>query len=250
LADRKSLFGAYLDPLTAEETVQAIDERISRGLFTQHAVVNVAKIVNMQDDLALRDAVNACDIINVDGAGVVVAARMLGVAVPERVAGIDLFERLLNYAEEKQRAVFLLGATDSVIRDTVKVVKAKHPDIVIGGYHHGYFWDDEEAIVHKIQNSGSDLLFVGIVSPLKEKFIERWKNDLGVAFAMGVGGTFDVVSGKTKRAPKWMQAVGLEWFFRVLQEPRRMWKRYLYTNSRFAMMVLSRLLRRGSRAAR
>ena len=105
-------------------------------------------------------------------------------------------------------------------------------------------------MVREIRDSKSDLLFVGIVSPLKEKFIERWKDDLGVAFAMGVGGTFDVVSGKTKRAPKWMQTAGLEWFFRVLQEPRRMWKRYLYTNSRFAMMVFSRLLHRGSRAAR
>lgn len=202
----------------------------------------------MQQDLALRNAVNSCDIINVDGAGVVLAARIFGLPVPERVAGIDLFERLLVYSEEKGRTVYFLGATDSVVRELVTVVKKNHPKIRIGGYHHGYFWDDEAAVVQEIHDSKSDLLFVGIVSPLKEKFIEQWKDELGVTFAMGVGGTFDVVSGKTKRAPQWMQAVGMEWFFRVLQEPRRMWKRYLFTNSRFAVMILSRLFHRGRRA--
>lgn len=240
---RISLFGTAMDPLTIEETIQEIDDRMNRGEFTQHVVVNVAKIVKMQTDKELSDAVNACDIINIDGAGVVLAARCLGYSVPERVAGIDLFERLIQYVEKRNRAVFFLGATQPVIEETVRVIKDRYPLLKIAGYHHGYFWDDERAVVRQIRESGADLLFVGFSSPMKERFIDRWKSELGVLFAMGVGGTFDVVSGKVRRAPVWMQRAGLEWFFRVLQEPRRMWKRYLFTNSRFALMFITRLLR-------
>ena len=232
-----------MDPITMQETVQEIDRRLSRGEFTQHVVVNVAKVVTMQSDKELADAVNACDIINIDGAGIVVAGRCLGFEIPERVAGIDLFESLVQYAEARDKTVFFLGATQSVIEETVRVIRKKHPAIRIAGFHHGFFWDDERAIVQEIRESETDLLFVGIGSPMKERFIERWKTDLGVGFTMGVGGTFDVISGKVKRAPRWMQRAGLEWFFRVLQEPRRMWKRYLFTNSRFFAMFLSRLIR-------
>jgi N-acetylglucosaminyldiphosphoundecaprenol N-acetyl-beta-D-mannosaminyltransferase len=237
------LFGANMDPMTLEETTREIDQRLGHGEFTQHVVVNVAKVVKMQDDPELAEAVNSCDIINIDGAGIVMAGRLLGFDIPERVTGIDLFQRLLEYAEKKKRTVYFLGATQPVIDEVVRVAKARHPALKIAGHHHGYFWENEAAVVQEIRNSGADLLFVGIASPLKERFIERWKSELGVGFAMGVGGTFDVVAGKVKRAPKWMQRTGLEWFFRVLQEPRRMWRRYLYTNTRFLLMFLARLIR-------
>jgi N-acetylglucosaminyldiphosphoundecaprenol N-acetyl-beta-D-mannosaminyltransferase len=243
LRNRIVVFGSGMDPLTVEETVQEVDRRLNRGQFTQHVVVNVAKVVKMQTDMELSDAVNACDIINIDGAGIVLAARALGFDIPERVAGIDLFERLLEYAERQQRSVFFLGATQPVIEETVRVIKTRYPLLRVAGFHHGYFWEEEHAVVNMIRDSEADLLFVGFSSPMKERFINRWKGELGVLFAMGVGGTFDVVSGKVRRAPMWMQRAGLEWFFRVIQEPRRMWKRYLFTNSRFALMFITRLLR-------
>jgi N-acetylglucosaminyldiphosphoundecaprenol N-acetyl-beta-D-mannosaminyltransferase len=232
-----------MDPMTLEETVREIDGRLDRGQFTQHVVVNVAKVVAMQTNQELSQAVNACDIINIDGAGVVIAARWLGFDIPERVAGIDLFERLLLYAEARNKTVFFLGATPPVIEETVRVVTERYPNLEVAGFHHGYFWDNESSVVRQIRESGADLLFVGIASPMKERFIERWKAELGVGFAMGVGGTFDVVSGKVRRAPRWMQRAGLEWLFRVIQEPKRMWKRYLFTNARFAWMFITRLLR-------
>jgi N-acetylglucosaminyldiphosphoundecaprenol N-acetyl-beta-D-mannosaminyltransferase len=244
LSNRIVVFGTCMHPMTLEETVQVIDSRLERGQFTQHVVVNVAKIVTMQSDQELAQAVNTCDIINIDGAGIVLAGRCLGFDIPERVAGIDLFERLLHYAEVRRRAVFFLGATQEVIEETVRVVTGKHPKLRVVGFHNGYFWDDERTVIKKIRASGADLLFVGIASPMKERFIERWKSKLGVGFAMGVGGTFDVISGKVKRAPKWMQRAGLEWLFRVAQEPRRMWKRYLFTNSRFAWMLMRELVRK------
>jgi N-acetylglucosaminyldiphosphoundecaprenol N-acetyl-beta-D-mannosaminyltransferase len=202
-----------------DETIREIDRRISKGQFTQHVVVNVAKLVQMQDDEELRGAVTACDIINVDGAGIVFGARFLGVQIPERVTGIDLFYRLLAHAEGCGRSVYLLGAQQQVIEKTVANIRSLHPALRIAGHHDGYFWDDEERMVREIRESVADLLFVGIGSPLKERFINRWKAELGVKFAMGVGGTFDVVAGKVRRAPRWVQRIGMEWLFRVIQEP-------------------------------
>ena len=121
-------------------------------------------------------------------------------------------------------------------------MKENHPNLNIAGTHHGYFWDDEEAVVNRIKESGAKLLFVAITSPKKENFINKWQDKLGVNFVMGVGGTFDVVAGKVNRAPKWMQNAGLEWLYRVLQEPGRMWKRYLVTNSKFAWLLIKEKL--------
>jgi len=241
---RLEMFGVPMDAMTMDDTVREIDRRIAAGLFTQHVVVNVAKVVQMQDDPALAAAVKACDIINIDGAGVVFGGRMLGLDIPERVAGIDLFHHLLRHSEKTGLSVFLLGATDEVIERTVVNLRGMYPGLRIAGHHHGYFWKEEQAMVERIRASGADLLFVGIASPMKERFIDRWRDVLGVRFAMGVGGTFDVVAGKVRRAPLWMQRAGLEWLFRVLQEPGRMWRRYLVTNSRFVAMVLREKWRR------
>ena len=233
-----TLFDVPMHPLTMEETVNEIGRRLDDGQFIQHVVVNVAKVVKMQTDPVLRESVISCDIINIDGAGVVIGGRFLGLDIPERVAGVDLFLQLLDMASKKKLPVYLLGAKQEIIVKTVSVLAKKYPELNIAGYHHGYFWDDEESVVTEIKNSGAKLLFVAITSPMKENFINRWKDALGVNFVMGVGGTFDVIAGKVKRAPVWMQNAGLEWLYRVIQEPRRMWKRYLVTNSNFAWMLI------------
>ena len=229
---------APMDIATMQETVSFIENRIEQKQFLQHVVVNVAKIVNMQKDPVLAESVKACELINIDGMGVVFGARFLGHNVPERVAGVDLFHELLAMSAKRDFPVFLLGATEEVVSKTVEVVKAQNPNLNIAGYHDGYFWQDEEAVVTKIRESGAKLLFVAITSPKKENFINKWQDKLGVDFVMGVGGTFDVVAGKVKRAPQWMQKAGLEWLYRVIQEPGRMWKRYLITNSKFAYLLI------------
>ncbi|MGN7612538.1 WecB/TagA/CpsF family glycosyltransferase [Magnetococcales bacterium HHB-1] len=229
---------APMHPWTKEETIEVILDHLNRGVFTQHCVVNVAKIVNMRRDKILRESVISCDIINIDGMGVVFGGRFLNLDIPERVAGIDLFSRLIQMAETHKKSVYLLGARQEVVSETVKRLQQKHPNLYIAGYHHGYFWDDEEKMVEKIRQSGAVMLFVAITSPKKERFIAQWKEQLGVHFVMGVGGTFDVIAGKTKRAPQWMQRYGLEWFYRIVQEPKRMWRRYLYTNTRFLWLLI------------
>jgi N-acetylglucosaminyldiphosphoundecaprenol N-acetyl-beta-D-mannosaminyltransferase len=235
--NRFELFGCPMDSADMDETVAWIADRVERRTFTQHVVVNVAKLVHMQKDADLAASVRQCDLVNIDGMGVVWGARLLGHDVPERVTGVDLFERLLAMAAGRQLPVYLLGATDTVVERTAAIVTSRYPGLRLAGFSNGYFWQDEKAVVHKIRSSGARLLFVAITSPKKENFINKWKDQLGVDFVMGVGGTFDVVAGKVRRAPQWMQRFGLEWLFRVMQEPRRMWKRYLVTNAQYILML-------------
>lgn len=243
---RIEFLGVPMDASTMERTVSVISERLKANEFTQHVVVNVSKLVNMRTDKELTKSVTECDIINIDGMGVVWGCRFLGIEIPERVAGVDLFYQLNAMAERDGFPVFYLGAQENVVNQTAEVMQQQYPNLIIAGYHHGYFWDDEAALVQKVKNSGARLLFVAITSPKKENFINRWRDQLGVDFVMGVGGTFDVVAGKVRRAPVWMQKAGLEWFFRIYQEPGRMWKRYLVSNSKFAFFVVKARLRGNS----
>ena len=236
---RIEILGSPMDVATMNEVVNTIANRIEKKLFTQHVVVNVAKVVNMRKNPALAESVRSCDIINIDGMGVVLGARLLGHPVPERVAGVDLFHHLLKMSAERGFPVFLLGAREEVVTEARYRVEQLYPKLIVAGHHHGYFWDDEAALVDVISESGARLLFVAITSPKKENFINKWKDKLGVEFVMGVGGTFDVVAGKVKRAPVWMQNYGLEWLYRIIQEPGRMWKRYLVTNSEFAWLLVA-----------
>lgn len=238
------LFGVDMHAWTMAETIAEIDRRLKAEPFTQHVVVNVAKVVRMQRDKELAAAVRRCDIVNIDGAGVVLGGRLLGYKIPERVAGIDLFHQLLSHSQSHGKRVYFLGAKADVLEEAVTSIRAQYPNLTIAGAQNGYFWEEESATVEAICASEADLLFVGITSPLKEQFIDRWRDELGVKFAMGVGGTFDVVAGRVRRAPKWMQKLGLEWLYRVIQEPRRMFMRYLTTNSAFAWMLIVELARR------
>lgn len=235
---RVEFMGAKMDALTMQETLERISYSIENGESMQHVVVNVAKLVSMSHDKKLRDIVNGCDLINADGAGVVMGARMLGIDIPERVAGIDLMQQLVAMSARKGYRVYFLGAEEEVVRDVVSHYRKTHPDLNICGYRNGYYKPEEELkIARKIRDAKPDILLVAMSSPKKEKFLNEYRELMGVPFMMGVGGSFDVVAGKVKRAPVWMQNAGLEWFYRFAQEPRRMWKRYLYTNVQFGWML-------------
>jgi N-acetylglucosaminyldiphosphoundecaprenol N-acetyl-beta-D-mannosaminyltransferase len=249
---RAELFGIPLDLLTMQQTVERCRGLIEAGRPAQHVVVNAGKVVMMQDVPGLREIIEHCDVVNADGQSVVWAGRVLGVPVPERVAGIDLMEQLLALAEDRQYRVFFLGATEEVLVAFTSEVRRRFPGMQIAGTRNGYFADDAE-VAAEISASRTQLLFVGISSPRKEFFLAEQLPRMGPVLAMGVGGSFDVWAGKTRRAPAWMQRAGLEWFYRLLQEPRRMWKRYLVGNTRFVIVVVkewARLRRRTSEASR
>ena len=162
------------------------------------------------------------------------AAKKLGVPVTERVAGIDLFLNLVKLAAEKGYKIYLFGAKEEVVQRIKHIFKEQYPSLQIVGTRNGYFTEaDEPAIVNAMAASGADMLFVAFSSPKKEYWVHKYIHDLNIPFVMGVGGSFDVVAGVTDRAPKWMQDHGLEWFYRFIQEPRRMWKRYVIGNAQF-----------------
>lgn len=239
---RIEFLGCPMDVATLKETSDRIFNDIEAGQFIQHVVVNVAKLVNMRSDKILNRSVRECDIINIDGMGLVFGSRLLGHKVPERVTGIDLFHRLVGESSDRNLPIFLLGGTQDVVEKAAFNIEKSYPSVRIAGIHHGYFWDDERSVVKLIQRSKAKLLFVAITSPKKENFIAKWHAELGVNFVMGVGGTFDILAGKIRRAPLWMQATGLEWLFRLLQEPHRLFARYARTNGIFAMLLAKALL--------
>ncbi|MFT6843003.1 MAG: N-acetylglucosaminyldiphosphoundecaprenol N-acetyl-beta-D-mannosaminyltransferase, partial [Psychroserpens sp.] len=219
------------------ETLSFVQEAIATKQQIHHVVVNAGKVVQMQKDLQLRESVNSSDIINADGQAVVWAAKFLNKPLKERVAGIDLMQNLVKLAASKKYKIYFLGAEESVVSKTVAHYSKEFGQEIIAGYRNGYYQpQDEKEVINDIVSSKANILFVAITSPKKENFLYKYKNELAsVNFIMGVGGSFDVIAGKTKRAPLWMQDIGLEWFYRFLQEPKRMWKRYLIGNSKFIL---------------
>ena len=234
-----------LDVLTMSETIARIDEAMRSRTRLQQVVVNVAKFVMMRSNEELRRDVVEFDLINVDGMGIVIAARLLGFGKIERIAGIDLMREALRLCAEKGYRPYFFGAKQEVLNKAIIEIKRLFPAIDVAGCRNGYFKsEDELGIVNTIRASKADCLFIAISSPTKERFIRRYRDELGVSFVMGVGGSIDVIAGFVKRAPLWTQKWGLEWAFRLGQEPRRMWKRYLFTNSMFAIILSGTLLRR------
>ena len=232
---RVKILDCPIDTMDINATVLFIDEAIRENKRIHHVVVNAAKLVNMRRDECLRNSVVNCDIINADGQSVVWAAKLLGEPLTERVAGIDLMTALVELAKEKKYKIFLLGAEAEIVR----AVAEKYGAEIVAGYRNGYFSKESEAeVAAQIAASRAQMLFVAISSPKKEIFLDRYKDTIDTPFIMGVGGAFDVIAGRVKRAPAWVQKAGLEWLYRVIQEPRRMWKRYLVTNSAFIYLVL------------
>jgi N-acetylglucosaminyldiphosphoundecaprenol N-acetyl-beta-D-mannosaminyltransferase len=235
---RMTIMGCEVDNLDMEETLQVIEEFIHDGTPHQHVVINADKVVKAHRDPELRRIINECALINADGMPVVWASRLLGKPLKERVAGVDLFDALMRRASEKGWRVYLLGAREEVVSGVKDLYGKRYPALIFAGYRNGYWKPEEEpSVAAAIGGVRPDLLFVAISSPKKEQFLGRYQAEMKVPFAMGVGGTFDVAVGKVKRAPVWMQKSGFEWFYRFLQEPRRMFYRYFIEDMYFFWML-------------
>jgi N-acetylglucosaminyldiphosphoundecaprenol N-acetyl-beta-D-mannosaminyltransferase len=240
----RELFGVPIAAMTMADAVRAVDEAIETRRPLQIGVVNAAKLVNMRRDEALRDSVLSSTMVLADGASVVWASRLLGRPLPERVAGIDLMMAMLARGNTRRYRIYCLGATQAVLDGVVARIGQDYPGVVVAGSHHGYFKvADEEAIAEEVAAAAPDILLVAMTSPRKEQFLARWSARLHVPVCHGVGGSFDVFAGLVQRAPAIWQRLGLEWLYRVKQEPRRLWKRYLVTNTLFVDMVLVELVR-------
>lgn len=239
MTDRIQVLGINIDPLTMSETVKKVEDFIQNKEPLHLMGVNADKINQCHSDPVIKKIVNESGLINVDGASVVLAGKFLGQFIPERVAGIDLMQELLKLADSKGYSVYFLGAKEEVIQDMLQKFTITYPNLNVVGFRNGYFTTtDEESIQEDIRKVKPDLVFVGITSPRKEYLIQRFMDNGVNSVFMGVGGSFDVLSGHIKRAPIWMQKTNLEWLFRVANEPKRLFKRYFVGNVQFINKVL------------
>ena len=234
------------------DAVMRVNEAVAQRETCQHVAINAAKLVKFQHDPSLREAILGCELITADGQAVVWAGRLLGQRLPERVAGIDLMQNLLEAAVRARHCVFLLGARPEVLVRAEEAMTRRLPDLRVVGRHHGYFapGKEEDDVVAAIAAAQPDLLFVALETPAKELFLARHRGQLSVPFIMGVGGTFDVLAGVRRRAPASFRRLGLEWLYRLMQDPRRLARRYVVGNSRFIWLVGREWLRSGHLRAR
>jgi N-acetylglucosaminyldiphosphoundecaprenol N-acetyl-beta-D-mannosaminyltransferase len=233
------IFGIKIHPLTKEEFLSIIESNLENGSQIVQSGVNASSIIEVADNESLRSALTNSDLVNIDGMSLVWALRFLGHKVPERVACPDLAADILSMAEKRGYSVFLLGAKEESLILARNKLHENYPDLKIAGHRNGYFGaDDESSIADMIRKANTDILFIGMSSPKKELFVKKYRNILTAKYILGVGGFFDILSGVTKRAPLWMQKSGLEWFYRFVQEPQRMWRRYLIGNTKFILKVI------------
>jgi N-acetylglucosaminyldiphosphoundecaprenol N-acetyl-beta-D-mannosaminyltransferase len=238
----RDILGVPVAAATITQVVDHVHEAISARVPLQIGVVNAAKLVNMQRDAQLARDVLACDVVLADGMSVVWASRLLNRPLPERVAGIDLMHAMFERGTRHGYRVYCLGAAQDVLDRALAVLRREFPGYIFDGSHHGSFAAAEEAAVAAdIQRARPDILIVAMTSPRKEQFIARWMHELGITVCHGVGGSLDVVAGKVQRAPAMWQRLGLEWLYRVAQEPGRLWRRYLVTNTLFVALVTREL---------
>lgn len=235
---RVNLFGISVDPLTTKQTVELVRKKIVNKVPTHLLGMNADKVNGLGKDKQYDEIVKNADIINADGVSLIMAAKFLNKSIPERVAGIDLMQDLLEMAEKDGFSVYFLGAKHAVVSTLVDRMKGKYPQLQIVGYRDGYFGKDEwQNISNELKEAHPDLVFIGISSPTKEYLIDYFMKQGNNAIFMGVGGSFDVLSGYIKRAPKWVRKTNMEWMYRFLQEPKRLFKRYFFGNVKFLISM-------------
>lgn len=219
------ILGCRVHSVTMAQTVVAAKLFIESPQPHYIVTADSSAIVLAQDDSELRQLINSADLVTPDGTGVLIAAKLRGTPLPERVSGVDICHSLCELAARDGYTIFLLGAAPGVAEEAGEKLQAKFPGLKVAGTHHGYFKPEEETdIVSMVAASGARVLFVAMGIPRQEKFIRRHLDKLNVGVAMGVGGSLDVLSGRIQRAPVWMQKHGLEWFYRLCKDPSKISK--------------------------
>ncbi|AFY34997.1 WecB/TagA/CpsF family glycosyltransferase [Calothrix sp. PCC 7507] len=233
------------DALSLAQTVDWVVELIKSGQKGYICTVNVAILMMMRSYPQLRNFVHNAALVVADGQPLVWTSKLLEQQLPERVTGIDLIDAIAARAEKEGLGIYLMGATAPVIAAAAFKMQSKYPRLKICGFDDGYFNEAQSAErAAAISQSGAQILFVGMGVPRQESFLEQNWDELGINLAIPVGGSFDVYAGLRKRAPLWVQQTGLEWLYRLIQEPQRLWKRYLLTNSQFVLEILRSMFTR------
>ena len=249
--DTVNILNCNIAKVKMPKIISMVEEYIELGKFHSGSGINADQIVKINESPSFKRIMDKTDILFADGMSVTVAGNLLKTPLPERIGATDVFENLLSLAVEKGYGVYFLGTTDKILKKSIEYYKSTYKGLKISGFHNG-FWqpNEDDAIVEKINDCSPDLLFLGISSPKKEEFLEKNKHKLkAVSFALGVGGAFDIHGGEYARAPVWMQKIFLEWFFRLLQEPRRLFWRYSVNNTKFLYLLSKAVLKRNTNKA-
>jgi N-acetylglucosaminyldiphosphoundecaprenol N-acetyl-beta-D-mannosaminyltransferase len=247
MTSRAYVLGCAIDRLDMAGTLARCEEIIHARTASYQVSINAAKLVAVRRDPRLKASVERAAVVSPDGQAIVWASRLLGDPLPERVAGIDLMHGLLALAEKQGYSVFILGAAEEVLEQAVAQLRLMYPRLRIAGHRNGYFSEAESnAVAASIAAVAPDILFVAMSSPKKEYFLDRYGPAIEAPLAMGVGGSIDILAGRVTRAPRWIQHAGLEWLYRISQEPTRLWRRYLTTNTVFLLLLGRELVRRRS----
>jgi len=239
------ILGMRFDPLTMDEALARIDGFVKEGGPHKIFTPNVALFIWSRSRPYQKRFYDSCDLLPVDGRGLYYASRLLGTPVPEVLSAVFIFFKILEIAPKKGYKLYFLGTKDDILNKAVEEARKKYPGIKIVGARNGYFDESDEARIAKdIRASGADMLFLGMSSPKKEDFVIRNLDSTGVSVCLGVGGSFDVLAGVYHLAPDWVAKAGIEWLYRLIQEPGRMWKRYLTTNTVFGYLLIKELIKR------
>src|ERR1700730_210085 len=242
------LLGVRFDNLTTAEAADRIEEFI-RSLRPSSVLARNAAIRVLEDrDPWLRGIYKTSDLVTVDGMAFVYLGRILGRPFKEMTGVRALLYELLRRAALKGYSVFFVGAREDILQTAISKLQQQYQGLQVVGCHHGYFKaEEEEEIVEAIRQSHTQILMVGMSSPMKERFFEKHLHRMEVPACIGIGGAIDLFAGVCTLAPTWMRMLCLEWLYRVWQEPRRLMKRYLVSNSRFLFLVIKELVDRGAR---
>ncbi|MEW6556267.1 MAG: WecB/TagA/CpsF family glycosyltransferase [Elusimicrobiota bacterium] len=222
MRDSIKILSTRIDNITLNDAVSIISGFLTDS-NSPHQIItaNSLMVLQAQKDEELKKIFETASVIIPESSGICWASKFLGTPLKQKIPGIDFMMRLLDYAQNHNHSVFFLGAKEKIIQTAVEKIKKKLPNLKITGFHNGYFFQNEPKIISEIKTTQSDILFVGLNIPFQEKWIHKNLEQLGVKIAIGIGGSFDVLSGKLKRAPRWMINTGTEWLFRTIQQPWR-----------------------------
>jgi len=232
-----SIAGVKVHMVDMAATMDLVGRWIGGGGPHHVVTADASAIVIAREDTELRDIMNQADLVTPDGAGILLGSKWLGTPLQHRVSGVDIARNVCRMAAEARFSVFLFGAAPGIAEQAASNLAREFPGFTVAGTRDGFYAPEDEAgIVSQIRESGARALLVALGIPKQEKFIRRHLHELGVGVAIGVGGSLDVFSGSVKRAPEWMQRHGLEWAYRLAQNPRKISK--VATLPRFVLMVL------------
>jgi len=236
------ILGCKLDPIESAEATDAIMRYAREGAGAQIVTLGTEMVVYAQRDPRYRAVVNTCALSLCDTVGLLAVARSRGAHLNERVTGVDLVEHLCERASREGVSVFLFGGAPGVADEAARVLQQRYPNLRIAGTHNGFFAAEESpAIANQIRESGAQLLFAGIGFPKQEFWLAEYLSQTGCGAGIGVGGSFDVISGKVERAPAAWRRMHLEWLYRLVKEPKR-WRRQLAL-PQFVLMVAAQSVR-------